>query len=132
MAKTILIVEGLIQIWTYDVSHSRLLLRRKKTSAIATTLDLVFVGVEFLQLATGMQSPSVEELTDAEARSELPGFTRLLPSTLKTFRLTAAPEIGYIVAAKLVWHEDSRNYGDPSAVFKPGGIVGGLAREGYS
>lgn len=61
------------QLWEYMVSHGSLLLRSPKDLSHSMNIDLVFAGVEFVQLPRHLQGVELEEGTveDCDAASKL-------------------------------------------------------------
>jgi hypothetical protein len=47
------------RVWHYSVSHSSLLIRSPKGGATQTNIDLLFVGVEYVDLTHWLRGPSV-------------------------------------------------------------------------
>ena|SRR5690348_1733686 len=131
MATLIHEFTGLFQLWTYDVSNGRLLFRRNKTQANQTRIDMLFVDTTFVQLQTGIQSFSLEQMTDSEAAQEIPAPHLTIPKSLKRYRLRAADQVGYVIAGNVLFHEDDGHYAQPSKIYKPGGIVHALGLDGY-
>ncbi len=122
---------GHFQLWTYDVSHGRLLFRRNKAESDQTRMDLLFVDTVFVQIRTGIHSFFLEEMTEAEASREIPAAHSGIPTTFKRYRLRATDHTGYIVAGDVLFHEDDGTYAQPSEIYKPGGIVHALGLNGY-
>jgi hypothetical protein len=102
------------QLWEYSVGHGQLILRSTKSSDVTTTIDVLFKNVAVLHLSAIMEGLSVSEATEEDRQrmcsrvelSELEGR--------KIFIVSASRFIGYVIAGAVAWHEDSREYHEPS------------------
>jgi hypothetical protein len=131
MAETVFSAEGHFQMWSYDVSHARLLVRRNIREN-ASRIDLLFFDVCFLQCPTEMDSVSIDVIGRGEASKEFPDCVASLPASLKRFLIRFKSGKGLIIAGGITSHEDRGRYDDPSAIYQPGGLMRDLAKNGYS
>jgi len=123
---------GDFQIWTYDVSHGRLLLRRPKAGG-PTRVDVLFTDVHFIQICAFFDSLSVETIKDISSLGLPISICKATAdSTLKTFKIQSADWTGYVVAGAMHVHEDEEDFARPSKIFKPGPLMRSLAAAGYS
>jgi hypothetical protein len=102
------------QIWNYTVGHSELLLRSTKTSGVVTRVDVFFKNVAAIHLPTILDGLSVSEAS-AEETAEL--HIQVDPSRLegrKVFAVRGSNFTGYVIAGVIAWHEDEREYHEPS------------------
>ena len=89
-----------LQLWEYRVSHGSLLIRSPKTESggLATNIDIVCTGVEYLALPRYLRCISIlearpDEVSELEAdlgKELLPVSVRILMSMGKRFRVVAA------------------------------------------
>ena len=132
MSDEIVAFEGRFQIWTYDVSHGVLLLRRNRTDACKQRVDIRFNDVWSLQIAAWAESIRVEQLPWSKADLSIP----LIPDSeklgLRLFRITTQHWTGWIVAGCVSYHIDEGAIGDPSSIYKPGPLMKKLAQNGYA
>ena len=54
------------QLWDYRVSHGQLLIRSPKSPAENTNVDIVFVGVDYIDSPRHLSGLRLEEPTDSE------------------------------------------------------------------
>jgi hypothetical protein len=94
-------------VWAYSVSHQRLMLRAVKDEAHATRVDVVFYGVEFLNMPTELGRLELYESDDAPLRA---GGT-------KTYRVLSDQEESSIVASYAGFEETSLEYHQPSPIW---------------
>ncbi|MDQ4114599.1 MAG: hypothetical protein M3306_26425 [Actinomycetota bacterium] len=94
------------QVWSYDVSHSVLLLRSNRTGENSTRVDLMFRGVAELQVRSQMKELSIDL---AEGKGPDAGGRY-------TFEVKDAGWRGYVVARALHFAEDDLSYGEPSTI----------------
>lgn len=96
------------QLWHYTVSHGQLLLRSNRRDNLGTRIDILFKDVGFLALPTSMpdltltQWPADEQLAIEIRR----GRTQ--------FELKGTNFEGYVIAARMYWHEDEGRHADES------------------
>jgi hypothetical protein len=58
---------GLVfQLWEYRVSHGQMLVRSPKSPTQQTNVDIVFVGVEYVDLPRYLRELEIEEPTEAD------------------------------------------------------------------
>ena len=65
------------QVWEYQMSHGMLLVRSSRSPEQATNIDLLFVGVEYMDLPSSMDgleldAPTTIELSHLAARTGKP------------------------------------------------------------
>lgn len=86
------------QLWEYKVSHGSLLIRSPKSPSETNNIDLIFAGVEFVQLPRHLDGIVVEEGN----KSDLALSTKLtLRSTSKVFVISSAGERHLIAAVAI-------------------------------
>lgn len=74
------------RIWDFSVSHKQMLLRSPRSSEVATNLDIVLWGVEYLELATSLQGLAIISSTPEDvARASLMLGSELDPSHVRCF-----------------------------------------------
>ena len=54
------------RVWEYDVSHKQLLLRSPRDGTHSKNIDLVFVGVEYLDLPTSLHGVTIGTAVDTD------------------------------------------------------------------
>jgi hypothetical protein len=57
----------IFQTWEFRVSHGQLLIRSPKTSDWPTNIDLIFAGVEYMDLPRFLRGVEVDEPNEADA-----------------------------------------------------------------
>jgi len=102
------------QVWFYAPSHSQLLLRSPKRNDGEKRVDILFHGVQALDIKTTMAIVSIQEVdpTKLDSRSTIPsGFHR----EVKTFFLRGDDWNGYVVAYGVSKMEDDLELDDSSS-----------------
>ena len=100
------------KVWTYTVSHCRLLLRSTKEGGLPSRIDVYFGGVERMLLR-----PYYDGLRVAEAdTAALDSYRDRYGEVAAGYTLfTLEPDLGsFVVAGVLQWHEDAGGFEDPS------------------
>jgi hypothetical protein len=86
------------RIWEYRVSHDQLLVRSPRAERHPRNVDVIFVGVEYLELATMFEGLEIAEPTDADLahvraayKAEVrPDYVRVLVSQGRRYLVVAA------------------------------------------
>ena len=102
------------QMWFYNVSHRRLLLRSTKQNRFSTRVDVYFEFVEAMHLPTSIDGLSITELTEPAEISDFLAKFRL-QTVEKIFVLRSPGQVGYVIANSVRVNEDQLEYSDPSA-----------------
>jgi hypothetical protein len=100
------------KVWTYAVSHRRLLLRSTKEGGLPSRIDVYLSGIDRMLLR-----PYYDGLRVAEADAQdLGGYRDRYGEVAAGYKLfTLEPDLGsFVVAGNLQWHEDAGSYRDPS------------------
>ena len=84
------------QVWDYRVSHGSLLIRSPKGPRFEHNIDLVFVGVDYLSIATILRGVALEQGSQEELAAT--GFA-WIGSPGKVYALTSANRRHLIAAA---------------------------------
>ena len=92
------------QIWSYNVSHQQLLLRSVKNSDTPKRLDVLFVGVDKMDLPTAFTELKVSQKN-------------------KAYTLSGQNWKGEITAAGFDWTEDEFDYFDDSTIYMAEGKI---------
>jgi hypothetical protein len=92
------------KVWLYVASHRTLLLRSVRDNQIATRIDLLFKPCDRLHLPT--------TIIGVDVRSIEP--SRVSFAAQNVFTLTGDDIEAWVAADVFAWHEDDREYGDPS------------------
>lgn len=105
-----------VQLWSYQVSHSVLLLRANISPAETSRVDLMFRAVKELHIKNRYEGLAIDVLRSDAAAAEF----SLNASDLKgRFVFSLTPTVGrkgYIVAGSLFLSEDDLSDGDPSSI----------------
>lgn len=96
------------RLWEYTVSHSSLLLRSPKGSAHSTSLDLMFVGVEYVRLPASLGTLDVSLATNDDLTRELGEAPS--PGSAKGYLLGMDNLVGMIVAAGFTISEHDKEH----------------------
>jgi hypothetical protein len=99
--------------WFYTVGHKTLLLRSPKAPNAPSRIDVLFVNVAAIHLPTILDSLMVSEATETEA-TDVPVLAHRDLEGRKVFAVRAGEVTGYVVAGAAAWHEDQREYDEPS------------------
>lgn len=120
---TLVELPRMVQLWSYTVGHSQLLLRATKDRDHATRVDVLFKGVGAMQLPSVMSSLTVRE-ADLKEREVIFGTTSVeMPEERRCFVLEGPDFQGWVVAGAVVSVEDEGEYFEPSPLLDR--LVGG-------
>jgi hypothetical protein len=86
------------RVWHYSVSHSSLLIRSPKDSANLTNVDLLFVGVKYVDLAQKLSGPSLIVGDEADSIAVSRALSRSLSANESVVALVAAGRRNLVVA----------------------------------
>jgi len=92
-----------------------LLLRSPKGDQFSTRVDIVFVNVQATCMRTDFPDLEIKRCTGAKEAEVLNNFGLQAEQDVSVFVLkaTGMPD-GYIVAADVGWHEDTKEFSDKS------------------
>ena len=123
MPKALISFNRDFQIWKYTVGHSQLLLRSTKTPACPSRVDVFFKNVGALNLPSNFSGLSIVECSITEA-AKVNTFDPLsiAQGQRKLFFVRGSAFEGYVIAGVVVWHEDDREYHEPSFFSKDNDI----------
>ena len=113
----------MVQLWSYTVSHSQLLLRATKDREHATRVDVLFKGVGAMQLPSVMSALTVREAESGEREAILGSTSVDMPEERRCFVLEGPDFQGWVVAGAVVSAEDEGEYFEPSPLLDR--LVGG-------
>lgn len=97
--------EGMFQVWEYSVGHGRLLIRRAGTTG-ANQIDLLFVDVAHLDIATKFHNLAIEAFA-------MPGGHQH-----KEYQIRSGNSVGKVVAGNFVFKEYAGTYSDISPLWE--------------
>src|SRR4051812_31859267 len=90
-------IQRVFSLWDCKPGHKRVLLRSPKTEAHADNLDLVFWGVEYLDLPTRFDHFELSQGTESDA-DKLSSRLGRATSVANIFRITTAAGLYFVVA----------------------------------
>jgi hypothetical protein len=100
------------KVWTYSVTHCRLLLRATKEGGLLSRIDLYFAGIDRMVLRPyycGIRIGIADDLEIAEYQR------RFGPLPPRSTLFTLEPDLAsFVVAAIMQSHEDEGGFQDPS------------------
>jgi hypothetical protein len=102
------------QVWLYTVSHAQLLLRSNRSDAEQTRVDILFKGVNAVQLPTIMRGLNMSTAPRSKAVEISKTLGVPLSRNDKVFVLRGADYVGFVVALVAFAHEDEGHHWDPS------------------
>ncbi len=105
------------QIWKYDVGHSQLLLRSVKGDRHKTRVDVLFKGVQFVQLPTHFSGLRSSEMTEDEFKTLNLSTGSASANENRYFRLEGKGWKGVVIALGMFWLEEDAEYYDKSNLF---------------
>ena len=126
IAKQIVSFDGEFQLWVFDPSHGRLLLRRAGEKGKLKRVDIMFNDVIVIELSCFFDTIAIEEVERSSITQGLYAVKQSLEPGLKLFRIRTRYWVGYVVAAVVGWHEDDGGISDPSALYEAGPAIIGL------
>jgi hypothetical protein len=97
------------QMWLYSPSHSQLLLRSNKSETERTRIDLLFKGVDALNLNSLLDGVRVEKDESKDEASVAVKFGKTL------YRLSGVEFNGFVVASSFSHMTDEGEYFEPSS-----------------
>jgi hypothetical protein len=102
------------QIWLYTVSHGQLLLRSNRSAERGTRVDILFKGVDAIQLPTVLQGLTMAKTPRPEALEISKKLGIRLRDSADVFVLRGAHYVGFVIAGAAFVHEDEGQHYDPS------------------
>jgi hypothetical protein len=119
--------QRVFQLWKYHVSHRQLLLVSNPRENFVTRVELLFFGVQLINLKTKFNSLVVSEANSEQTGQVLldAGFKQSAMEG-KVFLLASEEFAGYVIALGFRQSEDSGNHTDPSKLyFEPKDLFAG-------
>ena len=86
------------KLWDYNVSHSQLLLRSLGSAEVGKNIDVVFAGVEFLQLPLTLRGLKLAQASAKETARVIGSLTRVGESCY-IYSLRSGPRRYYVAAS---------------------------------
>ncbi len=115
--------DGLFVIWSYDVSHAKLLLRRTKgtdfvddTKSFKTRIDVLFKGVELIFMPTSFYNLVIEEIDAKKLPKSIKSISNADTKNLKIYKLSGNSNVGYVLSLAMFWEEDELEYNEASSL----------------
>jgi|RhiMetdeSRZDD1v2_1073273.scaffolds.fasta_scaffold446950_2 hypothetical protein len=102
------------QIWIYTVGHAQLLLRSNRSSERGTRVDVLFKGVEGIQLPTILQGLILTKAPRPEAYAISKKIVVRLRDDQNVFVCRGSNYVGFVIAGVAFAHEDEGYHSDPS------------------
>ena len=102
------------ELWRYTVSHSQLLLRSNKTNELSTRVEILFKGVDAVNLCSLLNGISIGPCPAGSPEHALVGNVDLRYRGL--YRVSTNGFNGYVVAAAIFVAEDDLDYNGPSTL----------------
>ncbi len=93
------------QFWDYTVSHQQLLLRSPLSSDQATNIDIVFLGVDFLQIPSAFEGLQLSQATVQET-AKVAESLNCIDSSCRVFSLRSQNRHYYVAAAAFIIYEN--------------------------
>jgi hypothetical protein len=104
------------QMWSFTVGHGQLLIRSTKSEAHSTRVDILFKNVKSVYLPTLLNDLSISKVQDATVITQLilqmPEFE---VDDVNVYEVAGKNYKGFVVAGFCGWHEDDKEYNEPSA-----------------
>ncbi len=101
------------RLWDFRVSHDQLLLRSAKTDTFPTNIDIAFVGVEYIELPTRIESPTICPPAEADVERAQLALGRNIPSD-QIFVVEAGNSRYLVVAAAMKASENDLDFMESS------------------
>jgi hypothetical protein len=96
---------------------NRLLLRSNIKEPWTTRLELLFMNVKYMDIATSMDGPVVADLGPAEQHSTSLPWTIERDLDLRYYRIQAVNGTGYLVGGDMAIDESIKGPDEPSSFF---------------
>ena len=109
--------DGPFSVWSYSVGHGRLLLRRTKSDIYSTRLDVLFKNVGAICMPMTFDSLSITECS-IEGAHDLIQQSGTRIADRRFFAVSGNGWEGKVIAGAVVWHEDDKEYHEPSALWE--------------
>ena len=106
----------------FTVSHGQLLFRSGKTSAYPTRLDILFTDVRVIETRLKFEGISISEVPSSFLEGLPSKPTEMIQPGHRCFVLSGIGWQGFLVAGSVFFHEDDKNFFEPSH-FDPGLFV---------
>jgi hypothetical protein len=107
-----------VQVWSYTVGHSRLLLRATKDRDHPMRVEILFKAVAAMSVPTVMRELTVREASDLEREEILSTIVIDKPSEPRCFVLEGPGFAGWVIAGVMVTIEDEGEYHEPSSLLE--------------
>jgi hypothetical protein len=108
----------MVQVWSYSVGHSRLLLRATKDREHPTRVDILFRGVAAMSLPSMMRQLLVRQARQPERDEILSTIEVDHPEDRRCFILDGPGFAGWVIAGVMVTVEDEGEYHEPSPLLE--------------
>ncbi len=93
------------RLWEFQVSHGQLLLRSPKSESESQNLDIVFAGVEYIELPTKMETVTLTEPSAEERERAADALGKSVPVE-RVFIIESNERRFLVVAAAMVVEEN--------------------------
>jgi hypothetical protein len=103
-------------IWSYHTSHGELLLRSNKSEKHSTRVEILFKGVEAMELRSVFNSISIEESNKLVIQDRKSRPLEILNDDDKVYIIKDKDWEGFVIAAAVFWQEDDKEYYDQSTL----------------
>lgn len=108
----------MVQVWSYTVGHSRLLLRATKDRGHPTRVDILFKNVAAMSLPSVMRQLVVRQASPLEQEEILSTIEVDHSEDRRYFILEGPGFAGWVVAGVMVTVEDEGEYYEPSPLLE--------------
>ncbi len=108
----------MVQVWSYTVGHSRLLLRATKDRENPTRVDILFKNVATMSLPSVMHQLAVRQASPLEQEEILSTIEVDHSEDRRYFILEGPGFAGWVVAGVMVTVEDEGEYYEPSPLLE--------------
>ncbi len=107
-------------IWQYAISHRQLLLRSNPSDGHDSRIEILFKGVEWLQLPSTMYGLAIATESIAKYFSFVCCDRDASRDSLVAYTLTSKEAKGVVIASAVFIVEEDREYWEPSTLFDDG------------
>lgn len=118
MPKIITQFDGPFAVWSYTIGHGRLLVRRTKSGTHQTRVDVLFKDVGAISLPMSFDRLVIEERAEKDAQEIVQRLGVVKTTGRNVFALSGNGWQGQVIAGVVVWHEDTKEYNEPSALLE--------------
>lgn len=107
------------RLWDYNVSHEQLLLRSPRTSSNTKNVDIIFWGVEYLELPTSLQQVELQAGTEDDLARVCKILDKPIPSEGIHCLVTAEGRFVVVAAGFKVLSNDLDIFESSLEYFRP-------------